>query len=73
MKTYEIHDLTTNEILADNLSFDDVSELFEAYVGLYPNHEIVCCYRITKTPKIRKVSYYMEFEAYILANYENIY
>jgi hypothetical protein len=73
MKTYEIHDLTTNEILADNLSFDDLSELFGAYVELYPTHEIVSCCRTTKKPKTHKVSFRIEFQLYIMENYENIY
>ena len=42
---YEIHDLTTNEILVDNLNFKEVSELFDAYTILYPTHEIEACYR----------------------------
>lgn len=45
MKTFEIHDLTTNEILADNMEFDDIPELFAAYQALYPNHELVFAYR----------------------------
>lgn len=44
-KLYEIHDLTTNEILADNLNFDDMPELLGAYQEFYPNHEIIPCYR----------------------------
>lgn len=39
-KLYEIHDLTANEILADNLIFEEIPELFEAYQSFYPNHEI---------------------------------
>ena len=45
MKTYEIHDLTTSEILVDRLEFEDMPELLEAYINFYPNHEIVACYR----------------------------
>ena len=45
MNTYEIHDLTTNEILVDRLEFEDMPELLEAYTNFYPNHEIVACYR----------------------------
>lgn len=46
MKNFEIHDLTTNEILADNLTFEEVPELFKAYADFYSNHEIVFCERI---------------------------
>jgi hypothetical protein len=45
MKTYEIYNLTTGEILADNLAFDEVPELFEAYASFYPDHEIIACCR----------------------------
>ena len=45
MKTYEIHNLTTNEILADNLSFEDIPELLEAYSSFYIADEIVACFR----------------------------
>lgn len=46
MKNFEIHDLTTNEILSDNLAFKEVPELFAAYAEFYPNHEIVFCERV---------------------------
>lgn len=35
LKTYEIHHLRTGEILADNLRFEDVPELFKAYYDWY--------------------------------------
>jgi predicted RNase H-like nuclease len=44
MKKYAIHNLTTGEILADNLQFADLPELFGAYVEFYPNDEIVAVY-----------------------------
>ena len=44
-QTYEIHDLTTKELLADNLEFDDMPELLGAYQEFYPDHEIVACCR----------------------------
>lgn len=44
-KLYEIHDLTTAEILADNLNFEDMPELLGAYADFYPTHEIIACYR----------------------------
>ncbi len=45
-KTYEIHDLTTEEILVDNLTFEELPELLEAYQLFYSNHDIVGCYRM---------------------------
>lgn len=48
MKTYEIYNLTTGEILVDNLSFDDMPELFGAYMEFYPEDDIVVCCREVK-------------------------
>lgn len=48
MKTYEIYNLTTGEILADNLSFDDMPELFGAYLNFYPEDDIIVCCREVK-------------------------
>lgn len=45
MKTYELYNLNTGEILADNLTFEDVPELFEAYTNFFPDNEIIVCYR----------------------------
>ena len=45
MKKYELYNLTTGEILADNLTFEEVPELFEAYANFFPDHEIIACYR----------------------------
>lgn len=45
MKTYELYNFSTGEILADNCSFQEVPELFEAYSNFFPNDEIVVCYR----------------------------
>ena len=45
MKNFEIHDLTTNELLSDNLAFEEVPELLEAYTKFYSTHEIVACIR----------------------------
>ena len=47
MKTYEIYNFSTGEILADNLSFKEVPELFEAYSNLFHNDEIIVCCRDT--------------------------
>ena len=48
MKKYEIYNLTTGEILADNLNFDDMPELFGAYMDFYPEDNIIVCCRETK-------------------------
>lgn len=48
MKNYEIYNLTTGELLADNLTFDDMPELFGAYMEFYPNDNIIVCYREIK-------------------------
>jgi hypothetical protein len=48
MKRYEIYNLTTGEILADNLTFEDMPELFGAYMEFYPEAEIIVCCRETK-------------------------
>ena len=48
MKTYEIYNLTTGELLADNLHFDDMPELFGAYMDFYPEDDIIVCCRETK-------------------------
>lgn len=53
MKKYELYNLTTGEILADNLAFDEVPELFEAYANFYPDHEIIACYRDMKIARVR--------------------
>lgn len=45
MKKYELYNLTTGEILADNLTFEEVPELFEAYANFFPDHEIIACCR----------------------------
>lgn len=52
MKTYEIYNLTTGELLADNLIFDDVPELFGAYAEFFPDHEIAAYYR--EQPAIKR-------------------
>ena len=42
-KVYEIHDLTTHELLSNNLRFEDLPELIGAYQDFYPTHNIVAC------------------------------
>ena len=54
--TFEIHNLTTNELLADNLNFNDMPELLNAYQQFYPKHRIEACYRVVKvTEHIRYI------------------
>lgn len=48
MKKYEIYNLTTKEVLADNLDFEDMPELFGAYMEFYPKDNIIVCCRETK-------------------------
>lgn len=45
MKTYEIYNLTANELLADNLKFEDLPELFDAYAKFFPEDKIIACCR----------------------------
>lgn len=47
--SFEIHDLTTKEVLCDNIPFDDLSELLVAYRLFYPDHRIEPCYREVTT------------------------
>jgi hypothetical protein len=47
MKMYELYNFSTGETLADNLAFQEVPELFEAYSNLFPNDEIIVCCRDT--------------------------
>lgn len=54
--TFEIHDITSCEILAENLPFDDVPELVMAYQLLEPTHEIVAvCREITVTERVHHI------------------
>lgn len=48
MKKYELYNLTTGELLADNLTFEEVPELFEAYSDFFPDHEIIVYRRENK-------------------------
>ena len=54
--TFEIHNLTTNELLADNLNFVDMPELLSAYQQFYPKHFIEASYRVVKvTEQVRYI------------------
>ena len=54
MKTYEIWNLTTGELLVDNLEFDDMPELYGAYLEFYPNDNIVVLCREINLTVIRE-------------------
>ena len=72
MKNFEIHDLTTNEILTDNLTFEELPKLFKAYADFYPDHEITVCQRKCNdicipvdTEKDFKTQWFMLVDAYL--------
>ena len=44
-KVFGVYNCTTGEILADNLLFEDMPELLEAYQDFYPDHKIVAYYQ----------------------------
>lgn len=69
-KTYEIHDLTTHELLSDNLRFEDLPELIGAYQDFYPTHNIVACYR--EEARIVPIStpYVNEYKNYLVNLFE---
>lgn len=53
---FEIHDVTTREMLCDNVNFDDIPELLKAYEYFYPNHQIEVCYRkYIATERVRHI------------------
>ena len=47
--TFEIHH-TNGEILADNLIFDDLPIIFQAYQEWYGEGSIIACYRTIDKP-----------------------
>ena len=49
-KTYELYLVRTGELLSDNLDFDDVPELYQAYEDFYGTNSIVVCYRTYSKP-----------------------
>ena len=56
MKCFEIHDVTTNEVLADNLEFKEIPKLVGAYTDLYPTHEITVYNRTDNAIQTRHMS-----------------
>lgn len=71
MKKYELYNLTTGEILADNLTFEEVPELFEAYANFFQDHEIIACCRdltivrvhtrVINSEEMRRRNFYVEW------------
>ena len=57
--TFEIHHIN-GEILADNLIFDDLPELFQAYQEWYGEGSVVSCYR-TLGKKLKPLNRVEEF------------
>lgn len=50
---FEIYDITTNELLATDLPFDELPELITAYQLFYPMHQIEAAYReVTVTERV---------------------
>lgn len=68
MKTYEIYNLTTEEVLADNMSFDDIPELFEAYSSFYIDCDIAVCYRTTTIKQPRQI---IDIETVVKNNFKS--
>lgn len=65
--TFEIHH-TNGEILADNLTFDDVPILFQAYQDWYGERSVIACYRPNNKkfhPKSRADEFYEEWLEFI--------
>jgi hypothetical protein len=82
MKIFEIHDITTHEILSDRLPFEEVPELFEAYANFYPSHEIAFCERIEEDVIVsiytsrsfnRKTEFHEQWAMLVAANLCNFY
>lgn len=53
---FEVHNVTTGDLLCDNVPFEDIPELLIAYKLLYPRHQIEVCYReVTITERVHYV------------------
>lgn len=62
-KIYEIHH-TDGTILADNLSFDELPILFQAYQEWYGDGSVIACYRTFENNfnhKNRRDEFYQEW------------
>ena len=54
--SFEIHDITAEELLCDNVHFDDIPELLTAYEYFYPQHQIeVCCREVTIIDRVHYI------------------
>lgn len=66
--TFEIH-LSNGEILADNLTFDDLPTIFQAYQEWYGEGSVIACYRTSdgKKPhyKSRSQEFYEEWLVFV--------
>ena len=64
LELFEIHHID-GEILADNLSFDELPILFQAYQEWYGDGSVIACYRTFdgKKPKFqsRRNEFYQEW------------
>lgn len=56
MKTYEIIHADTNEILVDNLSFEDMAEQIKVYFEFYGEDKVVGCVRNIISRKCTPIS-----------------
>lgn len=62
-RTYEVH-LTNGEILSDNLSFDELPIIFQAYQEWYGEGSVIACYRTFNkefNPQSRRDEFYQEW------------
>ena len=74
--TFEIH-LTSGEILADDLSFDSLPILFQAYQEWYGQYLVIACYRPNNKKfhtKSRSEEFYEEWFGFVdhLISLDNI-
>lgn len=72
--SFEIYDISSDEILVDNVPFDDIPELLVAY-QLFTGHDIECRYReltvierVHVLPKDQFKSDWFELMDYLIDN-----
>ena len=61
-KTYEIHDSVTNEILVNNLTFEELAEQFATYLEFF-GEQIIACYREVTDTRPAYVSKSREYKS----------
>lgn len=72
MKKYDVYNLTTGELLAYDLVFDDVPELVGAYADFFPDNEIIAvesgkeinlktCVKLVDTEEVNRKKFYSEW------------